>query len=308
MLILLTNCSVQKNIVPMKSMMDIDYGIEVNYLKLKNDINLAYTDQGSKDQKTLLFIHGLGSYLPAWKNNINELKAEYRCIAIDLPGYGKSSKGNYDVSMDFFADLIAEICSTLNFDQVSLIGHSMGGQIAISTSLKYPNLVEKLILVSPAGFETFTVGEREWFRNVMSVQAVRLTSPEQIRTNFAYNFYNLPEDAKFMISDRIAMRTASDFLAYCQHITYGVDAMVNSPVHDFLKDIKQPTLIIFGEQDNLIPNRYLHGGKTEKIATIGTELIPNSELKMINHAGHFVMFEKSMETNQHILDFMKKKI
>ncbi len=81
--------------------------------------------------------------------------------------------------------------------------------------------------------------------------------------------------------------------------------MVDQPVFEFLPLIKQPTLCIFDENDNLIPNRYPHGGYTSKVAKSGAELIPNSKLEMIPKAGHFVMFEKPEVANPIIQDFLK---
>lgn len=289
------------------TMKDVEYSTPVSYLSLNNEIEIAYSDQG-KGNDVILFVHGLGSYLPAWNKNIDDLKSQYRCIAIDLPGYGKSSKGNYQVSMDFFAGIIKEVCDKLKISQIILAGHSMGGQIAITTALKYPSLVRKLVLIAPAGFETFNKGERQWFRDVMTVDGVRLTTAEQIRTNYAYNFYEMPKDAGFMIDDRLKIRSASDFTAYCYHITQGVNAMVDSPVFEYLNKVTQPALCIFGANDNLIPNRFLNGGFTEKFAKEGANQMPNCKLVMVNKAGHFVMFEKSPEVNNYIRDFLNPNI
>lgn len=289
---------------PPFSMKDIDYGMDEKMVTLKDDIQIAYADQGTGNE-TIIFIHGLASYIPAWKNNINELKADYRCIALDLPGYGKSSKGNHKVSMDFFADCIFEFCNNLGISNVTIAGHSMGGQIALTTALKYPKLVGKLILIAPAGFETFNKGQRQWFRDVMTVDGVRLTTVEQIRVNYAYNFYNMPSSAQFMVDDRIKIRTAADFTDYCHHVTLGVNAMVDSPVFDFLHLVHQPTLCIFGANDNLIPNRFLNGGPTKKFANAGAQRMKNCKLHMIEKAGHFVMFEKSSEVNELVKSFCK---
>lgn len=288
------------------SMSDLDYGMNTKEIIIKENIKVAYTDQG-KGNETILFIHGLASYIPAWNNNVSALQSEYRCIAIDLPGYGKSSKGNYPVSMDFFADVVLEFCLKIKISKVVLVGHSMGGQIAITTALKYPDLVSKLILIAPAGFETFNKGQRQWFRDVMTVDGVRLTTVEQIRVNYAYNFYNMPKNAQFMVDDRINIRMASDFTDYCYHITQGVNAMVDSPVFEFLPLISQPTLCIFGANDNLIPNRFLNGGPTEKFAKLGVDKIPNCTLHMIDKAGHFVMFEKPDEVNHFMKAFLKSE-
>lgn len=289
----------------MKSMDELNYGLPVKKINLNNDIQLAYSESGSSGQ-VILFIHGLASYIPAWKKNIEVLSKDYRCIAIDLPGYGLSSKGNYEGSMTFYAETIKEFCEKLGIQKVTLAGHSMGGQIAMTAALKYPDFVENLILIAPAGFETFNKGQKQWFRDVMTVDGVRLTTVEQIRVNYAYNFYNMPDDAQFMVNDRIAIRSANDFTAYSYNITQSVKGMVDQPVFEFLDQIKHPTLCIFGENDNLIPNRYLNGGKTEKYAKAGAEKITNCKLEMIPNAGHFVMFEKADECNQMIQAFMGK--
>jgi pimeloyl-ACP methyl ester carboxylesterase len=140
------------------SMRDLDYGIPTQFINLSNDVELAYNETGTSGEY-VIFIHGLASYLPAWKKNVAILSKNNRCISIDLPGYGRSSKGNYNVTMDFFADLINEFCSEKGIQSVTLVGHSMGGQIAITAALKYSKLVNKLVHIAPAGFETFNKGQ-----------------------------------------------------------------------------------------------------------------------------------------------------
>ncbi len=284
---------------------DLTYPFETKKVTLKNGISIAYTDQG-QGKETILFIHGLASYMPAWKKNIDVLSKNYRCIAIDLPGYGKSSKGAYECSMDFFADNINDLLTALGIQQCYIAGHSMGGQIAMLIALKYPNKVKGLVLTAPAGFETFTEGEKQWFREAVTAKATYLTPVEQIQTNFYSNFNVMPDDATFMITDRLAMRNASDFEAFCYVIPQSVQGMVNTPVYDDLPKIKQPCIVIFGENDNLIPNRYLHGGTTHKIAQQGASRLPNcKKVIMIPNAGHFVQWEGCELFNQSVLEFVK---
>lgn len=293
-----------RNLEPLETMRDLEYPFKVKYAELPDDIELAYVDEGSGDH-TIIFIHGLGSYLKAWKKNINGLKDQYRCIAIDLPGYGKSSKKPHSGKMSFYARVVKNLIDKLQLKNVVLAGHSMGGQISIMAAINYPKTIEKLILVDPAGFETFTEGQKQWFRDVMTVEGVMKTTVEQIQTNLAYNFYNVPDDADFMITDRIAMRTANDFENYAYTVVQSVHGMVDEPVIDLLDQINQPTLIIFGEQDNLIPNRFLNPGRTVDIARIGHEKIPDSKLEIIPRAGHFVQFEKPEAFNQAVKSFLK---
>jgi pimeloyl-ACP methyl ester carboxylesterase len=278
------------------------YQQDVEFLKINEDLEIAYTDEGKGE--ILFFVHGLASYLPAWKKNISELKSRYRCIAIDLPGFGKSSKPNSQMSMESYAEVIMGFCSKLKLNQITLIGHSMGAQISMTAALKYPNLVKQLILFAPAGLETFNKGQKQWFRDVMSVDAVRLTTAEQIRVNYYFNFYRMPKDAEFMVQDRLNIRSCSDFKDFCYHVVQGVNAMVNQPVYDLLPNINQRTMIVFGVQDNLIPNRFLHGGRAESVGKKGIAHLKNANLKMISRAGHFVMFEKADESNVLIQEFM----
>lgn len=299
----LVSCA-SSRIPGLQSMDDLEYNFPTQKIELSNNTTLAYVEQGSGDQ-TLIFIHGLGSYLPAWNKNIPELSQHYRCIAIDLPGYGKSSKGNYEFSMTYYAQIIKELVEKKNLKNVVLVGHSMGGQIALTAALQYPEMVDKLVLIAPAGFEEFNKGQRAWFTNVMTLDAVRLTPVEQIRTNLSYNFYNMPEDAEFMFTERVAMRTAEGFDGYCYAVAESVSGMVNQPIYDFLPQINQPTLAIFGANDNLIPNRFLNAGKTEKYAQDGISRMPNGKLIMLDKTGHFVQFEKPEEVNSGIIEFLR---
>jgi len=300
---ILFSCSPYKNLTDME-FEEIPYPFEVKKVSLSDTMTIAYADLGTGKQ-TIIFIHGLGSYLPAWKKNLPELSKNYRCIAIDLPGYGKSSKKPHSGMMDFYADVLIKFMDKLKLKSAIIAGHSMGGQIAMVAALKYTNRIDKLILVSPAGFETYSPGEKQWFRDAMTTASVKNTSARQIRINLVNNFYNMPADAEFMVTDRLAMRNAKDFDNYCYNVARSVHGMVDQPVYDLLDKIKQPTLIVFGEKDNLIPNPYLTGGKTVDIAMIGKEKIPDSKLVMIPDAGHFVMFEKSEIFNQSVVDFLK---
>jgi pimeloyl-ACP methyl ester carboxylesterase len=303
--LLAVGCTPYSAIRPLKTFDDMEYRHPVKKVHLpQSGYDIAYTDEGRGD-KTIIFIHGLGSYLQAWIKNVDGLKADYRCISVDLPGYGKSSKEPHNGQMSFYAGVINELVKELQLKNVYIAGHSMGGQIAITTCLLYPDTVQGLILVAPAGFEYFHKGQRQWFRNVMTLDGVRLTTAEAIQNNLASNFYRLPKDADFMITDRMAMRTASDFNAYCYAVAQSVNGMVDEPVLDYLQNIKVPTLIFFGEKDNLIPNRFLNPGSTGNVAKVGVEKIAGSKLIMVPKCGHFMMFEKYEVFNREVKDFLR---
>ncbi len=300
-------CSFQQQVPDISSMDELEYPFPQKKVSLPDGIEIAYMDQGN-GPKTLLMLHGLGSYAPAWKKNIEALSTSYRCIAVDLPGYGKSSKGKYTGTMRFYADAIKAFKEALNLDNVVLMGHSMGGQIATVASLAYPQDFPELILVAPAGFETFNAGEKKWFREVLTPNAVALTPVDQIKANIGSNFYRMPKEAEFMVYDRVAMRQCKDFPGYCYIIPQCVQGMVDEPVFDNLSDLKARVLVIFGAQDNLIPNRFLHGGTTRAIAESGAAQIPNAQLELVNKAGHFVHFEQSALVNELIIAYLTSEV
>lgn len=288
--------------LPAMEFQDLDYGYPLKTIQLGN-VDLAYIDEGSGPE-TILLVHGLGSYARAWTKNIDALAQNFRVIAVDLPGYGHSSKGYYEYSMSFNADVLRHLIDSLALGSVTLAGHSMGGQISMTLALESPELVDRLILISPAGFERFDEGESAWMKDIMTPELVRDTPVRAIDKNVRINFYDFPEDAAWMITDRIQLRGASDFYNYCFAVSKNVEGMLRGIVWDKLDQISQPTLVLFGANDALIPNRFLHPGWTKEIAEIAEE-IPNSTITVIPKCGHFVQLDAFEATNQAIKDFLK---
>jgi pimeloyl-ACP methyl ester carboxylesterase len=284
----------------------IAYPYQVFTLPMDDQIELAYIDQGN-GQETLLMIHGLGSYLPCWNKNVEGLKKHFRCLAVDLPGYGKSSKDDYPCTMDFYANVLYEFVQRMELPYVHLVGHSMGGQIAMTFALKYPELVGKLVLASPAGFESFSDKDVEWLRSVVSANGIKRASVREIGENIKYNFYQFPSDAEFMIQDRLNMRQADDFDWYCQSVARSVVGMAEQRISDYLGKIRQPTLVFFGENDNLIPNRFIHPGNTRELAEAGAQKIPQAELALLAQTGHFSQFEQAGAFNVVVTYFLQHK-
>ena len=105
------------------SFRQLDYPLATRYLDL-DGIEVAYSEAG-QGEVTLLLIHGLGSYLPVWSRNLPALARGHHVVAIDLPGYGRSSKANYRYSMRFFAEVVQAVIDRLHLGRVILVGHSM---------------------------------------------------------------------------------------------------------------------------------------------------------------------------------------
>ncbi len=271
-----------------------------------DSLEISYLREG-KGENTLLFLHGLSSNANAWSKNIETLKSSYTCVAIDLPGYGKSSMPKVDYTPSYFAMVTHKIIEQMKLKNVVLIGHSMGGQASIKLATTYPKDIKKLILVAPAGLETFAEEQANFMKISYTATMVKNTPDAQIENNYAMNFFKLPEDAQKMIEERKQIKKASNFDAHCEAIIKSIAGMLNEPVFDQLKDIEHQTLVIFGKEDKLIPNRYFNPIlTTESVGNIAKEQIKNVQLKFIEESGHFLQFEKPNEVNLLIEEFVKK--
>ena len=284
---------------------NLNYSEKVEKISIASE-EVAFVDGGS-GEKTLIFIHGLSSNLEAWKKNISALKENYRCIAVDLPGYGTSSRNLSSYSLSDYADFLTCFIEKKHLDNVVLVGHSMGGQIAVHAVLSSPELFKKLILIAPAGIETFSLQEEAVLKSSYTPAMVINSTPEQILTNYKLNFHSFPKDAGFMVEDRINMKEAEDFPNYAEVVVNNVHAMLDEPVFDRLEELSIPVLIVYGKNDLLIPNRFFHPNQTiETLVQDAKENIQDLTVKIIDEAGHFVNFEKPDEVNKEITTFLNK--
>lgn len=281
------------------------YSYTVQTQTLANGQEVAYTDTGSGEE-TLLLVHGLGSYLPIYNKLIPLLSDQYRCIAIDLPGFGKSGWPIADtLSISWYAEQLTQFIREMDLENVTLLGHSMGAQISMRLALNEEVPLQQLVLLAPAGIETFTPEEAAQMKQVMTPVSIYSQPDAQIQQNFAVNFADnqLHADAQFMYEDRLKLKADSNaYQRFATVFTQSVAAMLNGPVFQELDQLSVPTLVLFGENDLLIPNRYLHPGlTTDKVGESARDQIPNCELKMLPNCGHFVPWEQPEMVSEAIL-------
>ncbi|MDW8466212.1 MAG: alpha/beta fold hydrolase [Chloroherpetonaceae bacterium] len=255
----------------------------------------------------LVLIHGLASNAGFWRYNLADLRQRgFRVIALDLPGYGKSGKAySTPYSMQFFAETVRALLQHLGIQKAVWVGHSMGGQISLTAALLFPEAIEKMVLLSPAGFEAFKEGEGNWLRNSVTPDFVKKTPPERIRANIVANFYNWDDKWEWMVEERTRLVSSDEFDRFAYAVWKSVGAMLDGYVWDRLHLISTPTLVIAGENDNLIPNPFLHGGRTREVMEQGTAAMKNAKLAMVPECGHMIQMEKSELVNQLIAEFAR---
>lgn len=281
---------------------ELSYAKEVKKIALNDSLTIAYKET-DKGKQTLLLIHGLGGNLSHWTHNFIE---NQHCIALDLPTYGLSTMKTFQPKtdlLDFYSEVILSFIEKKKLKNVVLVGHSMGGQIAIITALKNHTSIKKMILAAPAGFETFDENEAKSLLSFAKPETFKTQTEPIVKMSFKRNFYEMPTSAETLINDRLMIAKCENFNPYFEAVAGGVKGMLEHPVRKDLGKIKIPTLVIFGENDDLIPNKYLHKTLTTKqIAEIGKE-IPNAKIVMIPKAGHLLMFEQATRFNEAISAF-----
>lgn len=271
---------------------DVDYGFKVHHFE--NVPNIAYIDEGNPNaDKTLILIHGLASNAGYFRTIIPELAKNYRVIAVDLPGYGHSEKGDFPYGIKWYAEQVRSLIKHLELKNVYLSGHSMGGQIAISYALNWPNEIQKLVLLSPAGVEPFREGEGNWLKSVITIDGTVKTTEEQARANLSRNFYVWNDRYEWMVEERIRLaKSKKEFREFAYTVDRCVDAMIDEPTTELLPELSVPVVFIFGQYDGLIPNPYLHPGFTRAVFETGAKDIKDAKLIEIPNAGHMLQIEQ----------------
>ena len=286
---------------------DPAYPLPVQRLTVSGDVSLGYVEAGKG--KTIVLLHGLGGNLSHWLPVVESLSDQYHVVAVDFPGYGVSDKVLPDTTksaLQFYAEAVAGLIQKKGWKEVVLAGHSMGGQVAVITALQHPALIDQLVLVAPAGLETFTTQESALLLSASQPAFFARQEEAAIRAGFNANFFEMPREGEELIRYRLRLRDCPDFTTYTEVVSGGIKGMLTHPVRDSLSQLRQPVLIVFGEQDGLIPNRYLHPAlKRGDLVAEAARDIPKSKTTSIPNAGHLVQFEKPVEVSQAIKNFLQ---
>jgi len=267
---------------------------------------LYVQEAGPANGPIAILIHGWSSSSFTWAPILPELSKRYRCIAIDLPGFGRSPAPAERATIAGYAELIAQMIIKLNGDEdraVLVMGHSMGGQIATTLALRYPVLVNKLVLLNPALsgrlstrvnllMRPHVMAERfrflEWLLYVAAKTPLDYTDFLLKPSNFAERA-KVTEQAYATIRADARRRGQGQVRAAC------FVAMQKGDLRGQLGRVEPPTLVLWGAEDNIVPLRD---------AGAVAEEWPKADLRLIPNAGHWPQFEQTDVTLRHIAHFL----
>jgi pimeloyl-ACP methyl ester carboxylesterase len=249
-------------------------------------VRIHFVEEG--EGAPLILIHGFGASTFSFRHTIHELARHFRVIALDLKRFGLSERppgGDYSLTAQ--ARLVGEFMERMGIRQAAVLGHSMGGEVAMRLAVNHPERVERLILVdSASGREVrHRASGGRFLRPLLPVMALFTLS---LRSAVYDPAYLTPEVLEgYFRPTRIHghLRGLGDLLV----------SRRNDPPLD-LCAIVQPTLILWGEEDRWLPvsqGQRLH------------EQIPGSRIVIIPKAGHLPLEEQPEESNRAILEFLR---
>lgn len=269
------------------------------FISIKNPaLRIAVHDTGDTYSETaahkpvLFFVHGLGLNSLFWKYAVQHLMSDFRCIAIDLPGHGDSWEQRGNFSMNFYAQVLRSTIEEMELKDITLVGHSMGGQISVITALQMPAVVNRLVLVCAAGIETFTDEEAAQLIQGAEFLYKSPADVNQIVNTYAQHFSMHADRVREMADDHI-LQSTERFSVFYEMIIASIKGMLKEPVFNFLPHLHQPVLLLYGENDRLIPNKWVHSTMTiQQIEEIAKKRIVHLKSNLIPLCGHYLPFEQ----------------
>jgi pimeloyl-ACP methyl ester carboxylesterase len=250
----------------------------------------------------LLFLHGLGGLWQNWLLNIPAFTGEFRVVAPDLPGFGRSEMPSGRISIQGLARVIDALCDRLEISNPVVVGNSMGGFIGAELAIAFPTRVRKLVLISAAGISA----EQMWREPVMAVGRLMAVGTARLGVK-SLPVVTRPRLRRAALQlvvrhpERLSVPLASELVvgAGTPGFVGGLDAVLGYSFRDRLPEIAIPTLIVWGRNDVLIP--------VEDAYEFQRLIGENSRVIVFDDTGHLAMVERPTRFNALLADFIAER-
>ncbi len=262
-----------------------------SFINIAGD-SIAYTSTGSPSNSPLLFLHGIMSHRGVWSRTIETLQQNFYCLAIDHLGFGDSDKPNSgDYSIARQAERALRVADSFGFENFTVVGHSMGGQIAtyLAASLA-PQRVHKLVSVD--GVVTGKLSARARYLNGLlvvtgeKIPAIynlfrKLFDASKPFACWGFRVWFYKPEALPFDSWKLDRHKAMDPKTAIPALR-AWNSLSATDLTPCLREITAPTLVIFGRQDGTVPVAQ---------AQMFKERLPTAQIALIDQCGHFPMYE-----------------
>jgi pimeloyl-ACP methyl ester carboxylesterase len=253
----------------------------------------------------VVFIHGLSGSWQNWLEQLPVFARDHRVLTFDLPGFGASQMPREKITIRGYGRFVDALLGELGVSSAAVVGNSMGGFIGIELAIRFPERVERLVLVSAAGLSIeYLRNERAlavlgaienrlaaysgWLASRSDALARRPGARRMIFGIVAKRPDRLPGP---LIAEQVRGSGKPGFLP-------ALDALTDYPIRDRLGEIACPTLIVWGAEDKLVPAR-----DADEFA----RLIPNSRKVVWPETGHVAMLERPEAFNALVQAFLAEE-
>jgi len=295
--------------------LDVDWRAHQRWVTVfERPVNVIELGEGP----VIVFVHGLSGSWPNWleqlpvfagrngdasRRRVSPGFGNHRVIAMDLPGFGHSPMPREPITISQYARILDGLLETLGVSAATLVGNSMGGFVSAELAIAFPQRVERLVLVSAAGISTYRHRDVEriepYLRRVAPMVAVYTawTAARSDRVARRAGLRNLTLGLVTRHPSRLPAPLAAEQLrgAGKPGFMQALRANIDYPVRERLPEIACPTLIVWGDEDKVIPVRD---------ASVFEELIPDSRKVVFEDTGHMAMLERPASFNELLNEFM----
>jgi pimeloyl-ACP methyl ester carboxylesterase len=276
---------------------------DLKYLDLHGE-RVAYLDEGRGE--VILLLHGMAGSSQTWRSVMRPLSRKYRVVAPDLLGHGNSAKPRSDYSLGAFAVFLRDLLDELGVAQATIVGHSLGGGVAMQFVYQHPDYCQRLILIGSGGLGP-DVG---WTLRLLSAPGAELIMPiiapppvlsvgEKVRSWFAKMGVESPRGAE-MWSAYSSFGDAETRRAFLRTLRSVIDyrGQAVSALNRLHVRADMPTMAIWGDSDAVIPVDHAYAAQ---------ETRPDVRLEVLPGVGHFPQVECPMAVVDLIEDFISSQ-
>lgn len=280
--------------------LDVDWSRHQRWVTVANRaVNVIELGEGPP----VVFVHGLSGSWPNWLEQLPVFAAEHRVIAMDLPGFGHSPMPTETITISLYARILDDLLETLGVSAATVVGNSMGGFVSTELAIAFPQRVERLVLISAAGLSTYrhkSVERIEPYLRRAAPMLAAYTGFTATRSDWMSRRAGLRNVSLGFVTrhpSRLPAPLAAEQIrgAGKPGFMQALRANIDYPIRERLPEIACPTLIVWGEEDRVIP---------VSDASVFEELIPNSRKVLFEDTGHMAMLERPAAFNELLAGFI----
>jgi len=295
------------------------YPFPVKFLQVTlegQDLRMAYMDvapTAPPNGRTVLLLHGKNFFGAYWEGTVRALAgAGFRVVVPDQVGFGKSSKPDLHYTFELLASTTKHLLDTLHVDRADVVGHSMGGMLAVRFALLFPEATTHLVLENPIGLEDYR--EKVPHQTVEQQYRSTLAQTEPSLRKFIGSYFVTwrPEYEPYvMVPYRWTLSAEYPRYALASALTY--DMIYTQPVVHDLPRLRVPTLVVIGQSDRTtlgrgsLPKQVLDTlGQYPELGRRAAAAIPGAKLVEVPGVGHIPHVEAAPRFHEALLDFLRR--